>query len=136
MPGIQTKQKGKAKESAVDALGVDAVLEVLGKWANEKQGDEPLTVAVAGVTNVRLLALNDARTHVAVSTGRKKFIHQLDRQESGATRVHPRLVVAWSYYYYYATRSACRSIGETNSIYRHTGSVLGAIYYCCAFRRQ
>ena len=45
--------KGKGKERADDALGVDAVRRILGKWAQEKESDSPLAVAVVGVTNVR-----------------------------------------------------------------------------------
>ncbi|KAF7313480.1 hypothetical protein HMN09_00503900 [Mycena chlorophos] len=46
------KGKGKAKASATDALGADAILALLGTWAEEKPGDEPLCAAVVGVTNV------------------------------------------------------------------------------------
>nr|GAT46205.1 predicted protein [Mycena chlorophos] len=46
------KGKGKAKAFASDALGADAILQLLGIWAEEKPGDEPLCVAVVGVTNV------------------------------------------------------------------------------------
>ncbi|KAF7331730.1 hypothetical protein MKEN_00052800 [Mycena kentingensis (nom. inval.)] len=45
------KGKGKAKVSSTDALGADAVLELLGTYASEKKGDAPLCVAVVGVTN-------------------------------------------------------------------------------------
>ena len=45
--------KGKGKERADDAWGVDAVRKILSKWAQEKEGDSPLAVAVVGVTNVR-----------------------------------------------------------------------------------
>ena len=47
--------KGKGKERADDALGLDSVLSILEKWAGEKTGDEPLAVAVVGLTNVRPL---------------------------------------------------------------------------------
>ena len=47
-----SKAKGKTKAIADDALGVDSILECLGEWAKSKTGDEPLTVAVLGVTNV------------------------------------------------------------------------------------
>lgn len=45
--------KGKGKERADDAWGVDSIRKVVGKWAQEKEGDSPLAVAVVGVTNVR-----------------------------------------------------------------------------------
>lgn len=51
----QVKGKGKAKLPTDDAVGANAVLSRLGQWAKEKKGGEPLTVAVVGVTNVRLL---------------------------------------------------------------------------------
>ncbi|KAF7301581.1 hypothetical protein MIND_00723600 [Mycena indigotica] len=46
------KGKGKAKASYSDALGADAILDILGAWAEAKKGDTPLCVAVVGVTNV------------------------------------------------------------------------------------
>ncbi|KAJ4000516.1 hypothetical protein F5050DRAFT_1804004 [Lentinula boryana] len=45
------KGKGKAKDPVDDALGANAILECLSKWAEEKKDDTPLTVAVVGVTN-------------------------------------------------------------------------------------
>ena len=44
--------KGKGKERVDDALGLGAVRSLVGKWAKEKSGSEPLTVAVVGSTNV------------------------------------------------------------------------------------
>ncbi|KAJ7873382.1 hypothetical protein B0H14DRAFT_2720500 [Mycena olivaceomarginata] len=49
---IKEKGKGKAKASTVDATGVDSLLESLGEWAEKKEGDKPLCVAVVGFTNV------------------------------------------------------------------------------------
>ncbi|KAJ4472081.1 GTP-binding protein [Lentinula aciculospora] len=46
-----TKGKGRAKDPVDDALGVDAILQCLNKWAEGKRDDSPLTVAVVGVTN-------------------------------------------------------------------------------------
>ncbi|KAI5825494.1 P-loop containing nucleoside triphosphate hydrolase protein [Schizophyllum commune Tattone D] len=43
--------KGKGKAPSNDAIGAGPILEQLQKWAVEKKGDEPLTVAVVGVTN-------------------------------------------------------------------------------------
>ncbi|KAL1721337.1 hypothetical protein EV715DRAFT_271289 [Schizophyllum commune] len=43
--------KGKGKAPSNDAIGAGPILEQLQKWASEKKGDEPLTVAVVGVTN-------------------------------------------------------------------------------------
>ncbi|KAJ7499328.1 GTP-binding protein [Mycena latifolia] len=49
---IKEKGKGKAKVSSDNALGADSVLECLGEWAEQKEGDKPLCVAVVGFTNV------------------------------------------------------------------------------------
>ncbi|KIM42789.1 hypothetical protein M413DRAFT_123683 [Hebeloma cylindrosporum] len=46
------KGKAKAKIPTNDAVGGDSVLACLAQWAKEKTGDEPLVVAVVGVTNV------------------------------------------------------------------------------------
>lgn len=46
--------KGKGKARADDAVGIDSILSALEKWASEKKGEEPLVVAVVGVTNVRV----------------------------------------------------------------------------------
>ncbi|KAL1665621.1 P-loop containing nucleoside triphosphate hydrolase protein [Schizophyllum commune] len=43
--------KGKGKAPSNDAIGAGPILEQLQKWASEKKGEEPLTVAVVGVTN-------------------------------------------------------------------------------------
>jgi nuclear GTP-binding protein len=48
-----SKGKGKSKEPSNDAWGLDAVSQLLGSWAQEKMGDEPLHVAVVGLANVR-----------------------------------------------------------------------------------
>ncbi|KAJ7047765.1 hypothetical protein C8F04DRAFT_1216975 [Mycena alexandri] len=49
---IKAKGKGKAKALSNNALGADTVLERLGEWAEQKEGDKPLSVAVVGFTNV------------------------------------------------------------------------------------
>ncbi|KAG6896875.1 hypothetical protein C0992_005566 [Termitomyces sp. T32_za158] len=51
-PESSTKGQRKAKVNAHDGLGVDSVLECLVHWATTKKGEEPLTAAVVGVTNV------------------------------------------------------------------------------------
>ncbi|KAF7330775.1 Guanine nucleotide-binding protein-like 3 [Mycena venus] len=51
-PAVKEKGKGKAKAPAEDATGADLVLERLGEWAEQKEGDKPLCVAVVGFTNV------------------------------------------------------------------------------------
>ncbi|TFY66015.1 hypothetical protein EVG20_g5076 [Dentipellis fragilis] len=43
--------KGKQKAPANDAWGIDSVTALLSKWADEKAGSDPLTVAVVGLTN-------------------------------------------------------------------------------------
>lgn len=61
---LEPAGKGKGKERADDAWGVDSIRKVLGKWAQEKEGDSPLVVAVVGATNVckpYLLTLVTAR---------------------------------------------------------------------------
>ncbi|KAJ3777468.1 GTP-binding protein [Lentinula raphanica] len=63
---VDSKGKGRAKDTVNDALGATAILECLGKLAEEKNNDTPLTVAVVGVTNtgksslVNSLARNSA----------------------------------------------------------------------------
>lgn len=47
-----TYVKGKGKERVNDAWGADAVNSLLQQWAEEKGAEEPLVVAVVGVTNV------------------------------------------------------------------------------------
>lgn len=45
------KSKGKTRPPVDDGVGVEAVLGLLGRWAQEKGGDKPLTVGVVGLTN-------------------------------------------------------------------------------------
>src|ERR1700722_14904137 len=56
MPAASESQvtgKGKAKERADDALGVDALLGCLARYAEQKEGgEEALVVTVVGLTNV------------------------------------------------------------------------------------
>ncbi|TFY73577.1 hypothetical protein EWM64_g10435 [Hericium alpestre] len=56
--------KGKQKAPTNDAWGVEAVRAMLKGWAQEKTGDEPLTLAVVGLTN----------------SGKSSFINSLLRQ--------------------------------------------------------
>jgi len=49
------KSKGKSKAPANDAIGANSIFAYLSELAKEKGGDEPLTVTVVGLTNVRLL---------------------------------------------------------------------------------
>lgn len=49
------KGKAKAKIPTDDSVGGDSVLACLAQWAKEKNGDEPLVVAVVGVTNVGIV---------------------------------------------------------------------------------
>ncbi|PSS32011.1 hypothetical protein PHLCEN_2v2253 [Hermanssonia centrifuga] len=46
-----TPTKGKGKERADDALGLESVLSILRKRAEEKVGDESLVVAIVGLAN-------------------------------------------------------------------------------------
>ncbi|EJF63073.1 hypothetical protein DICSQDRAFT_83967 [Dichomitus squalens LYAD-421 SS1] len=48
----RVKGKGKERERADDAWGLDSLTALLQQWAKEKAGDGPLTLAVVGVTNV------------------------------------------------------------------------------------
>ncbi|KAH9853944.1 hypothetical protein C2E23DRAFT_727751 [Lenzites betulinus] len=52
LPAPAESVKGKGKERADDAWGLDATLAFLTQWAGEKKGETPFTVAVVGVTNV------------------------------------------------------------------------------------
>ena len=56
------KGKGKEKKPSDDAWGLDAVYTLLGRWAHEKAGDDPLRVAVVGLTNVRFSPFSWTRT--------------------------------------------------------------------------
>lgn len=57
-PSVKVKGKGKAKIPNNDGLGVDSVLACLGEWAQSKKGDEPLSVSILGLTNVRIVPLS------------------------------------------------------------------------------
>ena len=48
------KTKGKEKASLVDALGASSIRTYLSELARDKDGDEPLVVAVVGLTNVSI----------------------------------------------------------------------------------
>ncbi|KAI0366432.1 P-loop containing nucleoside triphosphate hydrolase protein [Pilatotrama ljubarskyi] len=52
LPASAESVKGKGKERADDAWGLDSLLTLLKQWAEEKKDEKPLTVAVVGVTNV------------------------------------------------------------------------------------
>ncbi|KAI9063457.1 P-loop containing nucleoside triphosphate hydrolase protein [Trametes sanguinea] len=52
LPAPAETVKGKAKERADDAWGLEAILALLKQWAEEKKDDKPFTLAVVGVTNV------------------------------------------------------------------------------------
>ena len=60
LPAPAESVKGKGKERADDAWGLEAVLALFKQWVNEKKDDKPLTVAVVGVTNVRPLLTESA----------------------------------------------------------------------------
>ncbi|GBE79130.1 hypothetical protein BKA93DRAFT_139941 [Sparassis latifolia] len=49
---VEPSSRGKAKDPVDDAWGVDAILSCLGSWAQQKQDEKPLVVAVVGVANV------------------------------------------------------------------------------------
>ncbi|EED77903.1 predicted protein [Postia placenta Mad-698-R] len=49
---LEPSGKGKGRECADDAWGCDSVLACLRRWAQEKEGEAPLVVAVVGVANV------------------------------------------------------------------------------------
>ncbi|KAI9466702.1 hypothetical protein BJY52DRAFT_10268 [Lactarius psammicola] len=79
-----TKGKGKEKEPSDDAWGLDAVYQLLGRWAHEKAGDGPLRVAVVGLTNVRsshitLLSM-DIDSIPALQSGKSAFVNSLARK--------------------------------------------------------
>lgn len=91
------KDKGKAKISNDDALGAESVLNCLSRWAKEKEGEEPLNVAVVGVANVRLLA-DFFRLLFYTSLGGQEFLDQLSAQASGLTYLQPHLFVQRAVY--------------------------------------
>ena len=49
------KSKGNEKASVNDAIGASSILAYLSECAQEKEGDEPVTVAIVGLTNVSVL---------------------------------------------------------------------------------
>ncbi|KAH9894117.1 hypothetical protein C8Q73DRAFT_826613 [Cubamyces lactineus] len=51
LPAPAESVKGKGKERADDAWGLEAALALFKQWVSEKKDDKPLTVAVVGVTN-------------------------------------------------------------------------------------
>lgn len=61
------KGKAKAKIPADDSVGGESVLVCLAQWAKEKKGDEPLVVAVIGVTNVGIVARLFHTTRMLIS---------------------------------------------------------------------
>ena len=65
----RVKGKGKERERADDAWGLDSLSALLQQWAKEKVGDEPLTLAVVGVTNVgKTSFVNSLLRKVALQT--------------------------------------------------------------------
>ncbi|KAH6896389.1 GTP-binding protein [Coprinopsis sp. MPI-PUGE-AT-0042] len=56
IPGAENG-KGKSKTPANDSLGAESILACVGEWAKAKEGETPLTIAVAGITNVGKSAL-------------------------------------------------------------------------------
>jgi len=75
------KGKGKTKAITDDALGVDSILGCLGEWAKSKTGDEPLTVAVLGVTNVCLKKPTSIKVTDRKLLGWEEFRRQLPSKE-------------------------------------------------------
>ncbi|KAI0303086.1 GNL3L/Grn1 putative GTPase-domain-containing protein [Russula brevipes] len=65
-----TKRKGKGKEPSDDAWGSDAVSELLGLWAQEKTGEDPLHVAIVGVTNSGKSAFINSLARKAILDGK------------------------------------------------------------------
>ena len=49
---VWSKGKGRERERADDAWGLDSLTTLLQQWATEKKGNGPLTLVVVGITNV------------------------------------------------------------------------------------
>ena len=108
----KVKGKGKAKIPIDDALGAQALLDCLSQWAKEKKGGEALTVAVVGVTNVRLFTLFCRLTSsffYYISSGGEKFFDKLSTQTSDLTYLHPCLFIQRSLHNRDSSRSHTRS---------------------------
>ncbi|OCH95890.1 hypothetical protein OBBRIDRAFT_441971 [Obba rivulosa] len=89
-PTADPTGKGKAKERADDAWGLNEVTACLQRWAKEKTGGGPLVVAVVGVVNAgkssfvnSLLRKASLQTYVLSSTV---------TQEGPTTTTHPQEV--------------------------------------------
>ncbi|KAI0352721.1 P-loop containing nucleoside triphosphate hydrolase protein [Trametes cingulata] len=91
LPAPAESVKGKGKERADDAWGLDNLLALLKQWAQEKKTDDdkPLTVAVVGVTNVGKSSLvNSLVRKPALQTYRLTSAPP----ESPTTTTHPQEV--------------------------------------------
>lgn len=112
------KGKGKAKHPADDALGADAILDCLGKWAEEKKGDSPFTVAVVGVTNVRYHSpFLSPVTEVLVLIDRQELVDQFLDEKKYVTSVFPYIFLSWSHYDSHAARNDNRGCRKTYSFH-------------------
>jgi nuclear GTP-binding protein len=93
------KSKGKEKALICDAIGANAILAYLSERAQEKDKDEPLAVAVVGLTNVRmsLLSLFLINRRLIVCSGRPAKAHLsipcLEKQFSLSTPFRPLLLL-------------------------------------------
>ena len=60
---VTGKGKGKERERADDAWGLEAATALLRQWAEDHKGDKPFTLAVVGVTNVSAFSTNEIDEH-------------------------------------------------------------------------
>ena len=94
------KGKAKAKVPTNDCVGGDSILACLAQWAKEKNGDEPLVVAVVGVTNVGIVSPFISHRRMLISlffAGGQKFTDKLVTQTGCTARIYPRLIISWAY---------------------------------------
>lgn len=128
------KTKGKGKASLVDALGASSIRTYLSELAKEKDGDEPLAVAVIGLTNVCLFS--PLRHDILLKqscAGWKELLHQLSSGHLCITYILISYIISRSNYHSYATRSHLGSVFAQNTINRHARFVVditgGRRYY-------
>ena len=108
----QGKSKGKERERADDAWGLEAATALLRQWAEDHKGDKPFTLAVVGVTNVSdpfpsfvEVLHSHIKPSLVVQVGKTSFVNSLLRKaalqtyrltattpDAPTTTVHPQEV--------------------------------------------
>jgi nuclear GTP-binding protein len=75
------KSRGKEKAPVNDAIGASSIFAYLSKCAQEKEGDEPVAVAIVGLTNVSILSYRGCSTNnltsLLLQAGKSSLINSL-----------------------------------------------------------